>query len=190
MIPVYFDMMDMDSIKEAVKTIRSEKLDIDGLVNIAGIAKDALFQMVTYNDMLDTFQVNFFSQVIFSQYISKLMLRSGKGGSIAFTSSIAALYGAEGQLSYSASKAALLGAMKTMAAELGKNGIRVNAVAPGVIQSPMTDGMSEEWTKGRVQKMDIPRLGTTEEVADTFMFLMSDLSRHVNGQVIHIDGGM
>ncbi len=187
---VCFDMSDDDSVKDAVKDIRSYKNNIDGLINIAGISKDALFHMVTKSDLVSTFQVNFFSQVLFSQYISKLMLKTGTGGSIVFTSSIAAIYGAEGQLAYSSSKAALIGAMKCMAIELGKHDIRVNAVAPGVISTPMTAGMTEEWTKGRVNKMDIPRLGSATEVANTFMFLVSDLSKHINGQVIHIDGGM
>ena len=74
-VPVYFDMMDNNSIKEAAKTIQKEKMDVHGLVNIAGMNRDAFFNMVTYQDMVDTFQVNFFSQIIFTQYIVKLMQR-------------------------------------------------------------------------------------------------------------------
>ncbi len=188
--PVYFDMMDNASIKEAAKVIQSQKVEIHGLVNIAGINKDAYFNMVTYQDMLDTFQVNFFSQIIFSQYIVKLMQRTKTKGSIAFTSSITAFDGNEAQLSYGASKAALVGAMKTMALELGKAGIRVNAIAPGVIKTPMTESLDESVIDKKVKTMDMPRMGEAKEVADLFMFLMSDLSSHISGQTIRVDGGI
>lgn len=188
--PVYFDMMDNNSIKEAAKKIQSQKVEIHGLVNIAGINKDAFFNMVTYQDMLDTFQVNFFSQIIFTQYIVKLMQRKKTPGSIAFTSSITAFDGNEAQLSYGASKAALVGAMKTMALELGKTGIRVNAVAPGVIKTPMTEALDESIIEKKVKTMDMPRMGTAREVAELFLFLMSDLSGHISGQTIRVDGGI
>lgn len=189
-VPVYFDMMDNNSIKEAAKTIQKEKMDVHGLVNIAGMNRDAFFNMVTYQDMVDTFQVNFFSQIIFTQYIVKLMQRKQIHGSIAFTSSITAFDGNEGQTTYGASKAALIGAMKSMALELGKNGIRVNAVAPGVIDTPMTEKLEQEVIDKKLKTMNIPRLGGAYEVADSFMYLMSDLSTHVSGQVIRVDGGI
>ena len=188
--PIYFDLMDNDSIKAAVKEIQGKKKEIHGLVNIAGMNKDALFSMVTYQDMLDTFQVNFFSQIIFSQYIVRLMQRNRTPGSIVFTSSITAFDGNEGQLSYGASKAALVGAMKTMALELGSNNIRVNAIAPGVIKTPMTDMLEKSVIENKILKMDMPRLGTAEEVANLYMFLMSDLSSHISGQTIRVDGGI
>lgn len=189
-VPVYFDMMDHASIKEAAKVIQQKKVEINGLINIAGINKDAYFNMVTYQDMLDTFQVNFFSQVIFTQYIVKLMQRRKTAGSIVFTSSISALDGNEGQMSYAASKAALIGAMRTMALELGDTGIRVNAIAPGVIRTPMTDQLKEEVVTRKIKTMDIPRLGEAKEVADMFLYLMSELSSHLTGQVIRVDGGI
>ena len=189
-MPLYFDMMDNASIKNAIKSIQSQKVEIHGLVNIAGINKDALFNMVTYQDMIDTFQVNFFSQIILSQYIVKLMQRRKTSGSIVFTSSITALDGNEGQLSYGASKAALIGAMKTMALELGKYDIRVNAIAPGVIKTPMTEALNDEVIETKVKTMDIPRLGEPSEVADLYAFLMSDLSSHISGQTIRVDGGI
>ncbi len=188
--PVYFDMMDNTSIKEAAKVIQSQKVDIHGLINIAGINKDAYFNMVTYQDLLDTFQVNFFSQIIFTQYIVKLMQRKQTKGSIAFTSSITAIDGNEAQTAYGASKAALIGAMKTMALELGKSGIRVNAIAPGVIRTPMTEALDPSIIDNKVRKMDMPRMGTAREVADLFLFLMSDLSSHISGQTIRVDGGI
>ena len=188
--PVYFDMMDNNSIKEAAKEIQGQKVEINGLVNIAGINRDAFFNMVRIQDLQDTFQVNFFSQIILSQYIVKLMQRKNTAGSIVFTSSITALDGNEAQMAYGASKAALIGAMKTMALELGKTGIRVNAVAPGVIKTPMTDALDGTIIDKKIRTMDIPRIGTAEEVANVFLYLMSDLSSHISGQVIRVDGGI
>lgn len=188
--PIYFDMMDNASIKEAAKSIQKSKMEIHGLVNIAGINRDAFFNMITYQDMADTFQVNFYSQIILSQYIVKIMQRYKTQGSIVFTSSITALDGNAGQVAYGASKAALLGAMRSMALELGGMGIRVNAVCPGVIKTPMTEALPVEIIAQKEKTMEIPRLGEAREVANTFMYLVSDLSTHVSGQTIRVDGGI
>ena len=189
-IPIYFDLMDNLSIKSAAKEVQARKLPIHGLINIAGINRDAYFGMISQNDMQDTFQVNFFSHIVFTQYITKLMLKYGIEGSIVFTSSITALDGNEGQIIYGASKAALIGAMKSLAIELGKYNIRVNAIAPGVIKTPMTEALSEDIINKKIAFMDIPRIGIPEEVANLYLFLMSDLSKHITGQTIRIDGGM
>lgn len=189
-IPIYFDMADIASVKEAAKSIQKFKMEIHGLVNIAGINRDAYFNMISYQDMVDTFQVNVYSQIILSQYIVKLMQRYKTEGSIVFTSSITALDGNAGQVTYGASKAALLGAMRSMALELGTNGIRVNAVCPGVIKTPMTEKLSQEVIESKEKMMEIPRLGEADEVADVFMYLMSDLSTHISGQTIRVDGGI
>ncbi|MCI9435804.1 MAG: SDR family oxidoreductase [Lachnospiraceae bacterium] len=189
-LPVYFDMNDNEAVKNAAKQIISWKKEIHGLVNIAGMNRDAYFNMLSYQDLYDTFQVNFFAQILFTQYIVRWMQRKKTKGSIVFTSSIAALVGAEGQVAYGASKAALIGAMRSMAIELGKDGIRVNAVAPGVIHSPMTQQLDDALICDRVMKMDIPRLGNVDEVSNLYMFLVSDLASHITGQVMRIDGGM
>lgn len=189
-IPIYFDMSDIASVKEAAKMIQKSKMEIHGLVNIAGINRDAYFNMISYQDMIDTFQVNVYSQIILSQYIVKLMQRYKTEGSIVFTSSITALDGNAGQVTYGASKAALLGAMRSMALELGTSGIRVNAVCPGVIKTPMTEKLSQEVIESKEKMMEIPRLGEADEVADVYMYLMSDLSTHISGQAIRVDGGI
>lgn len=188
--PIYFDMANNDAIKEAAKEIMRLKMDIYGLVNIAGINRDAFFSMITMQDIRDTFQVNVFSQIVFTQYIVKMMRRKQIQGSIAFTSSITALDGALGQVAYGASKAALIGAMRSMALELGAFGIRVNAVAPGVIKTPMTASLQEEIKENSMRTMDIPRFGEPEEVANLFLYLMSDFSTHMTGQIVRIDGGI
>ena len=187
--PVYFDLLNTDEIKAAVKSIQTTKLPVDILVNIAGVAKDALFHMVSMDVMKTVFEVNFFSQIYFSQFSTKLMLRNGKG-SVIFVSSISALDGNVGQLAYSSSKAALIGAMRTMSKELASKGIRVNAIAPGVINTAMNKVVSADVIAEKVRQMDVKRLGEATEVASTIAFLASDLSDYITGQVVRVDGGI
>lgn len=187
--PLYFDLLNTEEIKAAVKSVQSAKLPVDILVNIAGMAKDALFHMVSMDIMKVVFEVNFFSQIYLSQFITKLMLKNGKG-SVIFVSSISALDGNVGQLAYSSSKAALIGAMRTMSKELASKGIRVNAIAPGVINTDMNKVVPVDVIAEKVKQMDIKRMGEAEEVASTIAFLGSDLSDYITGQVIRIDGGI
>lgn len=187
--PIYFNLLQLDEIKLAVKEIQSDKQPVDGLINIAGIAKDALFNMVSMDTLKLVFDVNFFSQMYLTQFIAKLMLRNGHG-SIVFISSISALDGNIGQLAYSSSKAALIGATRTLSKELAPKGIRVNAIAPGVIDTDMNKVVPTEVIAEKIDKMDIKRLGKPTEVADTIAFLMSDLSDYITGQVMRIDGGI
>ena len=187
--PVYFDMRDDNSVKEAAHQIQKLKLKIDALINIAGVAEDALFQMITKEQMLDTFQINFFSQIIFTQYIVRMMQRTG-GGSIVFTTSITGEDGNRGQLVYGATKAALIEAAKTMSEELGPLGFKVNAVAPGIFDTPMFDNVPSEVIDRILAKSCMKRKGLKEEVADVYMFLTSELSSYVTGQVIRVDGGV
>ncbi len=189
-IPVYFDMADNESVKRATREIQKAKRPVNALINIAGVTIDAFFPMVTEDQMRDTFRINFFSQIVFTQYITKLILRSGGGGSVVFTSSISGLDGNAGQLAYGASKAALISAAKTMAKELGPKNIRVNAVAPGVIKTPMTAGLSPEVIEGKLKKSAQKRMGRADEVAALYAFLASDMSSHITGQVIRVDGGI
>jgi len=187
--PIYFDLSDEDAIKQAVRIIQKAKKPIDILVNIAGMNRDAIFHMVTMDQLKDTFQINFFSQMLLTQYITKLMLKNKKG-SVINISSIAGIDGNIGQLSYVASKAALISATKTLSQELGPKGIRVNAIAPGVIATAMTADLPEEAKTRLMSKSDIKRLGSPEEVANAIIYLASDLSSFVTGQVIRVDGGI
>lgn len=187
--PIYFDLMDNVSIKNAARDIQKEKKPIDVLVNIAGITQDALFHMITPEQMKTVFQVNLFSQILFSQYITKLMLRSGSG-SVINISSISALDGNPGQLVYASSKAAIIAATKTMSAELAPRGIRVNAVAPGVIDTAMTALIPPEAMDRLMSKSNMDRVGMPVEVANVILYLASDLSSFVTGQTIRVDGGI
>ncbi|WP_242825411.1 SDR family NAD(P)-dependent oxidoreductase [Desulfitobacterium dichloroeliminans] len=187
--PIYFDLTDPESIKLGLKSIMADKKPIDALVNIAGMTHNALFHMTSMNIMKTVFEVDFFSQMQISQFVTKLMARN-KRGSVINISSIAGLDGNAGQLAYSAAKGALISATKTMAQELAASDIRVNAVAPGVIDTTMTRSLSDVVKAGLIQPCELKRLGTDEEVANTIVFLASDLSSFVTGQVIRVDGGI
>src|SRR5690606_37399720 len=171
--PVSFDLLDDASIKNAAMTIQKAKQPIDILVNVAGITLDALFPMVTLAQMQKTFTINFFSQLVFTQYMTRLMLRH-KRGSISHIASISGRDGTGGQLSYSASKAAMVAATETLSAELAPQGIRVNAVAPGVIKTAMTENLPESVVAEKMAAAAISRPGLAEEVANTLCWLASD----------------
>lgn len=187
--PVYFDLLDEAQIKAGVKGIMAEKLPVNTLVNIAGMTHNALFHMTSMDVFRKVFEVDFFSQMLLSQMVTKLMLRNG-GGSVINVASIAGLDGNAGQIAYSSAKGALITATKTMAAEMGKNGIRVNAVAPGVIDTAMTQALTEEQRANLIEPADIHRLGSPREVANTIAFLASDRASFITGQVLRIDGGI
>ena len=182
--PVYFDMTDVDAMKEALKEIRAEKLPVDILVNNAGIVPENRL-----DEMERVFSVNFFAAMRLTQSISKMMLRR-KRGTIISMASIAALDGEPAQVEYAASKAALVGATKKLASELGQYGIRVNAIAPGVTETDMIASMQTELREKMTSDTILKRLAKPEEIADVAVFLASDLSRYMTGQVLRVDGGM
>jgi 3-oxoacyl-[acyl-carrier protein] reductase len=187
--PVYFDLTDQEQIKTGLRQIASDKLPVNILVNIAGMTKDALFHMIPMDQMKLIFEVNFFSQMYITQFITKLMVRQ-KSGSVINISSISAIDGSYGQLSYSSSKAALIGATKTLSIELADKGVRVNALAPGVIATDMVKIVPEETLSKHINQMKIKRLGRADEVSDAILFLASDLSDYITGQILRIDGGI
>ena len=187
--PVYFDMSDIEQVKAGMKQVLAAKTPIDILLNIAGIAQDALFHMTTMDSLRKVFEVNFFSQMLITQYVTKLMVRQ-KSGSVISVSSITAMDGNAGQVAYGASKAALIGATKTLATELGVHGIRVNAIAPGVVSTPMTAAIPPEPFKKLCDRIPMKRPGLPKEVAGVMLFLASDMSSYITGQVLRIDGGI
>jgi len=187
--PIYFDLSDEDEVKIGMRQIMADKKPIHGLVNIAGMVLNGLFNMTSIHSMKEVFMINFFSQMLITQYITKLMIRQ-KFGSVVNVSSIAGLDGNPGQIAYSSSKAALIGATKTLAGELGGYGIRVNAVAPGVVSTDMTKTLPKDKFDALVSKSSIPRAGTPEEVANVLLYLVSDLSQYVTGQILRVDGGI
>lgn len=188
--PVEFDLTDGAAMKDAVMQIRGKKEKIDILVNNAGVEQQgALFQMTAMDAIRQVFEVNFFAQVAFSQYLTKLMARTG-GGSVVNLASVAALDMTAGYLAYSASKAAIVSATKTMAAELSAQGVRVNAVAPGIAKTDMAMGLTEAARENTVASSLMQRIADPEEIAQAIAFLASDRASYITGQIYRVDGGM
>lgn len=184
------NLFEEHEIKVAFKQIIQSKTAIHGLVNIAGMTHNALLNMTTMQDMRRVFDLNFFAQMLMIQFSIKVMQKHKVSGSIINISSVSALDGNRGQVAYSSSKAALIGVTKTLADELGESGIRVNAVAPGIIDSSMTAALNQEDYAKLVNKTSMNRAGKTIEVAKVLVYLLSDNSSYVTGQVIRVDGGM
>lgn len=188
--PVYFDFLDEEQIKVGVKTIRSAKLPVDIIVNNAGIIHTALFQMTPIAKMKEIFEVNFFSQMAFTQLIVRIMTRQ-KSGSIVNLSSSAAIEGNEGRTAYAASKSAIQISTKVMAKELAPYNIRVNSIAPGLTQTDMMEeSTAEDALAFTLQRICMKRVGLPEEIAKVALFLSSDLSSYMTGQTLRVDGGM
>ncbi|MGO5115126.1 SDR family NAD(P)-dependent oxidoreductase [Candidatus Avoscillospira sp. LCP25S3_F1] len=190
--PVYFDLADEAATKAAVKTIMSEKIPVDAVVNIAGITYNALFQMTNRSSLEEVMQIDFVAPYFFTQSMVKLLQRNpSKNTSIVNISSSAALDANSGRSAYGASKAALLCATKAMAEELGAVGIRANSIAPGITDTDMVgESMTPAVIEETVAQTALHRMGRPEEIAHAAAFLASDLSSYVTGQVLRVDGGM
>lgn len=187
--PVYFELTNRTAMKEAFKSIMAEKKPIDILVNNAGITYNALFQMSNEEKIKESFDINFTSPYLFSQYVIKLMLRAGQG-SVVNISSTAAIDGNSGRSIYGATKASVWCASKSMAEELGPKGIRVNCIAPGITQTDMLSSMTEEVINETVMATDSQHAGEPVDIANAALFLASDLSSYITGQILRVDGGM
>ena len=187
--PIYFDLEDLDQVKAGVASIIALKKSVDILVNNAGIAVGSFFQITPIRDLERLMKINFTSQILFSQGVSRFMAKQKKG-SIINIASTAGILGDSGMLSYGSSKAALISATKVMAAELGQFNIRVNAVAPSVTITEMYNQMEEKSRIKLISSSFLQRAAEPDEVANVVLFLASDLSSFVNGQTIRIDGGM
>ena len=188
--PIKLNLENEDSVKEAFNEINLLNLDIDILINNAGTIHTALYQMTSVKKLKEIFQINFFSQTIFTQYILKSMIKKKKG-SIVYISSSSAIDSNVGRSAYSASKAALISQSKTLSRELGPLNIRVNTIAPGLTNTDMMkDNTSADIIKEVTSKLSLKRAAEPDEIANVALFLASDLSSYVTGQVIRADGGM
>jgi len=183
------DVSNTSSIKATFQRIFKANPNIYGLVNNAGVLQDALLGMVTETMVDDVFGVNVKGTIFCTQYAIKLMQRQ-KSGSIVNISSIIGSNGNVGQVAYSASKSAVIGITKSLAKELASMNIRVNAIAPGFIDTDMARSISEVKFKERLDSIKMNRIGTPEEVAKVILFLLSDMASYVTGQIIGVDGGM
>lgn len=187
---VYFDVTDEEQVKSAVKRIRSKKCSIDVLANVAGIvAPSTSFPMTDMAKIKKVFEVNFFALTLLTQYVSRLMIRQNSG-SIVNIASIAGIDGDPAQYEYAASKAAVIGGTKKLARELAPNNIRVNAIAPGMIQTEMGAHIEDNLRDEILAKVMMKRMGKPEEIANAIAFVASDMASYMTGQVIRVDGGI
>lgn len=187
--PVFFDMSDEAAVKEAVKRIKEVAPVIDVLVNNAGVSHIAPFMMSRMEDLHRVFQVNFFSQMAFTQGLLG-SLKKAKGASIVNLTSIAGLDGGIGVTAYGSSKAAIALATKVLAQELAPFKIRVNAVAPGMVETDMAASMGEKATENTAGSAALKRLARPEEIANLILYLASEDASYITGQIIRIDGGI
>lgn len=188
-IPIYFDMTDGALMKNAVLQIKKSGLNITGLVNNAGITTNSLFQMTDMGELKKQFEVNFFAPYLLTQYITKLMIKEGNASIVSISSS-SALDCNPGKSAYGSSKAALLTMTKCISRELAESGIRANVICPGVVETEMLSTLPSYILDIQKEASSDKRLGKTIDIANLAMWLLSDESKYITGQVFRVDGGV
>ncbi|AEE20527.1 3-oxoacyl-[acyl-carrier-protein] reductase [Dokdonia sp. Hel_I_63] len=180
---------DFEQAQELVKNVLEDFGTIDILVNNAGITKDNLLMRMSEEDFDNVIEVNLKSIFNMTKAVQRTMLKARKG-SIINMSSVVGVKGNAGQANYAASKAGMIGFSKSMALELGSRNIRTNVIAPGFIETEMTGKLDEATVDGWRQSIPLKRGGSPEDIANACVFLASDMSAYITGQVINVDGGM
>ncbi len=182
-------LTDEASIDAAIQQVLEKFGQITGLVNNAGITKDQLLLRMKADDFDQVIQTNLRGAFLCTKAVLKPMLKA-RQGSIVNITSVIGHSGNAGQVNYAASKAGLDGMTKSIAQEIGSRGIRVNCVAPGFIETEMTEVLPEAQKNAILQKIPLQKFGNVSDVANAVRFLLSDESRYVTGQTIHVNGGM
>ncbi len=183
------DVSDFEQCKDMVEKVKERFGTIDYLVNNAGITRDGLLMRMTeeaYDEVINANQKSVYNMM---KLVSSVMFRQ-KRGRIVNVSSVAGIYGNPGQFNYSASKAAIIGMTRSAAKEFGSRGITINAVAPGFIETPMTDKIPDDKKQMILNAVSLKRFGKASEVAAVVAFLLSDDASYITGQVIEISGGL
>ncbi|MEO5569513.1 MAG: 3-oxoacyl-[acyl-carrier-protein] reductase [Bacteroidia bacterium] len=183
------DAADYKSAEELINAVVTEFGTLDVVVNNAGITRDGLLMRMSEQNFDEVIRTNLKSVFNITKAIQRQMLKQ-RNGSIINITSVVGIKGNAGQANYAASKAGIIGFTKSVALELGSRNIRCNAVAPGFIETEMTAALNQEVVKGWREAIPLKRGGTAEDVANLVLFLASDLSSYITGQVIHVDGGM
>ena len=183
------DVSDYNTVKAAVDQVIVDFGTIDGLVNDAGITRDGFLSKMEIEDWNKVIAINLTGTFNCGKAVLSYMYEQGKGAVVSL-SSVVGVYGNIGQTNYAASKAGVIGLTLTWAKEFGKKGIRVNAVAPGFIKTPMTDKVPQKVLDMMISKTPMARMGEPREVASAIIFLLSDESSFITGHVLHVSGGL
>jgi len=186
--PLYFDVSSESQVRTAVMQVKKDCGHIDGLVNNAGIEFNELIGMINHDNMEKMFSVNVYGTINMLQMVSRIMGKQETGGSIVNIASMTALRGNRGQLVYSATKGAVVSLTKSAAKELAEKKIRVNAIAPGLTNTAMMRQANKDKLQGRINNICMGRLAEPEDIAKACVFMLSDLSEYVSGQVLAVDG--
>ena len=189
-IAVQADVSDFAAAQHLVKTTLDSYGQVDILVNNAGTTRDRLLLMMKETDWDVVLETNLKSVFNCCKAVARPMLRRKKGGRIINITSVVGLVGQAGQANYAASKAGMIGVTKSLARELGSRQITVNAIAPGLFPTALTDVLSDEMVKKALEMIPLGRLGELQEVADLTSFLASDKAAYITGEVIRVDGGL
>ncbi len=187
--PWVLDITDEDAVQETTDRIEKEQGPVFGLVNNAGVTRDGLIMRMEKKDWDIVLNVNLTGAFLMCRAFSRGMLRQ-KEGSIVNISSVVALLGAPGQVNYVSTKAGLLGLTRALSREYAARNIRVNAVAPGFIETEMTRDLSEKVREDYASRVPMKRMGQPENISDAVHFLLDDVSSYITGVVLPVDGGL
>ncbi len=183
------DLSNENKINETINEIKKKSIDFDVLINNAGVTNDALFLRMDLEKWQNVIDTNLKSNFLLTSALSKNMIKK-KWGRIINITSVVGHTGNPGQSNYSASKAGILGMSKSLALELAKRNITVNCVAPGFIETSMTAVLSESQRESLIDKIPMGKIGSPQDVANCVEFLVSEKSKYVTGQTIHVNGGL
>jgi len=184
----HLDVTNREEVSSSVLKVKEDFGRIDILINNAGITRDALLVKMTEEQWDKVIDVNL--KGVFNMTQSVMPHMKNEGGAIVSTSSVVGVFGNIGQTNYAATKAGVIGMTKSWAKELARYKIRVNAVAPGFIRTPMTKDLPEKVINYMIEKTPLKMLGESEDIANAFLFFVSDEARYITGQVLGIDGGL
>lgn len=187
--PFFFDLSEEDAIKEGMKAIKALKLKINVLINNAGMPHLAILPFTRMSDVKKVFQVNYFAQLQITPFLLSIIAKDGSG-CILNAASIAGIDGDMGNAVYGATKASMILFTKVLSKELAASRIRVNAVAPGLTQTPFADAMGDKAKASMEEISSMGRLATPKEIANAYYFLASEDASFINGQVLRVDGGV
>jgi 3-oxoacyl-[acyl-carrier protein] reductase len=188
-VPIQMDVRDHEGSKTLVEKVKEEFGRLDILVNNAGITRDRTLMMMSKEDWAEVIDTDL-TGVFNTTRACIITFLKQKSGNIVNISSIGGIHPLPGQVNYSAAKAGVIGFTKSLAKEVAPYNIRVNAVAPGFIETDMTESLNEKYRERLLEVIPVGRFGTAEEVARVVIFLVSDRSQYITGQVVQIDGGL